>query len=244
MLDLTLLMMLGADPASCEWKDWKEPPSLEASVLGGVDFKMKADANWFRCAKKAGGKLSLVFSVGAGGNLAPQDPKALTSYSEAASVTGDKLCATPGPKQVQATLKGEGPMQKLDWSSNVVEVYCPACPWAGDDNTLVLHTKALTPPGTWTLEATFDPAWYACAKKTGGALELRLFTGDSAADVNKLTQPTHVVKGLEGPRVKKTFPLTDPCKGKAKYVGYEMGGSGEFGVLPAKGRAVQESQCP
>jgi hypothetical protein len=240
MLDLALMMMLAAD-ADCPWKEGKEPPQLEADGTE-VKFKISSDPTWFRCAKKAGGKLNLTFSVGEAGKLLPQDPKPLTSYSEVASV-GSKLCEKPGLKQVQATIKGEGPMSKLDWSSNVVEVYCPACQWAGDDNMLVLHTKALTPPGTWTLEATFDPTWYACAKKTGGALELRLFTGETAADVKKMTAPTHVVK-VDGPKVKKTFPLTDPCKGKPKYVGYEMGGSGEFGVLPAKGRAVEESQCP
>ncbi len=242
MINLAFVMLLGADPAACDWKEPKTPPQLEATVFGSVEFKISSDPSGFRCAKKAGGKLSLTLSVGEAGNLLPQEPKALTSYSEVASV-GDKLCEKPGLKQVQATLKGTGPMEKLDWSSPVVEIFCPACQWAGDDNMLVLHTKGLTPPGTWTLEATFDPTWYACAKKSG-ALELRLFTAETSADVKKLTQPTHVVKGLEGPKVKKTFALTDPCKGQPKYVGYEMGGTGEFQVLPSKGRAVQEAQCP
>jgi hypothetical protein len=245
MLDLALLTLLAAEPAAadCPWKEPKQPPKLEATVFGNVEFTISSDPNWFRCAKKAGGKLALTFSVGEAGNLTPMEPKPLTSYSERTGV-GDALCEKPGLKQVQATLKGTGPMEKLDWSSEIVEIYCEKCQWAGDDNMLVLHTKALTPAGTWTLEATFDPGWYACAKKTGGALELRLFTGETAADVKKMTAPTHVVKGLDGTHVKKTFPLTDPCKGKPKYVGYELGGTGEFQVLPAKGRAIQESQCP
>jgi hypothetical protein len=241
MLNLALVLVLSADPAAdCAWKEPKSPPALEVDGTD-VKFKISSDPNWFRCAKKAGGKLNLTFSIGEGGNLLPKEPKPLTSYSEVESA-GD-LCATPGQKQVQASLKGTGPMERLDWSSAVVEVFCARCQWAGDDNMLVLHTRSLTPPGTWTLEATFDPTWYACAKK-GGALELRLFTADSSAEVKKLTAPTHVVKGLDGPKVKKTFALTDPCKGKPKYVGYELGGTGEFQVLPAKGRAVQEAQCP
>ena len=88
------------------------------------------------------------------------------------------------------------------------------------------------------------PSVYFTASMQRPDQELRLFTAGSAAEVKKLTAPTHVVKGLEGPKVKKTFALTDPCKGKPKYVGYELGGTGEFQVLPAKGRAIEESQCP
>src|SRR6185436_3877197 len=151
MLALTLALTLLAD--DCAWKDPKEPPKLEATVFGTAEFTMSQDPNGFRCAKKAGGKLQLIWSIGEGGNLLPQEPKPLTSYSE--RTTAKDLCAKPGLKQVQATLKGEGAMSKLDWSSPVIELYCPACQWAGDDNMLVLHTRALTPAGSWTLEATF-----------------------------------------------------------------------------------------
>ncbi|MBS1151251.1 MAG: hypothetical protein H6Q89_2949 [Myxococcaceae bacterium] len=240
MLNLALLLVLAADAdAGCAWKDSKQPPKLEETG-SGAEVTFSADPSWFRCAKRAGGKLELIWSVGEGGELAPRPPAPQTSYS--ARETVRELCSTPGLKQVQAQLKGSGEMEKLDWSSSIVEVYCQKCQWAGDDNILALHTRNLTPPGTWTLEATYDPKWWACAKP-GAELEMRVFTGATRDEVSKAREPTHVVKGLGGPRIKKTFPKAAVCKGNPKYVAFEMGGSGEFRVLPAKGRSIQESQC-
>ncbi len=241
MLNLALLLVLSADPtdAGCPWKDPKEPPKFE-EYMGGAELKFTSDATWFRCAKKSGGKLEAIWSVGEGGQLTPQPGVPQTSYSGRETVR--ELCKTPGLKQVQVALKGSGEMEKLDWSSSILEIYCEKCQWSGDDNMLALHTKALTPPGTYTIDATFDPKWYACAKQ-GSALELRLFTGATREEVNKAKEPTHVVKGLDGPKVKKAFPKGPICKGNPKYVGVEFGGTGEFRVLPPKGRSIQESQC-
>src|SRR4051812_47797261 len=196
MLTLPLALVLPPDPAApCVWKEPKEPAKIEATDSTSVEFRISSDPNWFRCAKRAGGKLELIWSVGSGGELTALPPKALTSYGEREPVPD--LCTTPGPKQVQATIKGSGEMQKLDWSSTVVEVFCPKCNWSGDDNMLALHTAGfLTPKGSWTIDATFEPGWYGCAK-TGSALELRLFTGATSAEVKKATTPTYVVKGLE-----------------------------------------------
>jgi hypothetical protein len=243
MLDLALLMVFTTDPAGCVFKEPKEPPKLEATVFHVAELTITNDPEWFRCAKKAGGKLEAIFSLGEGGSLAPVEPKPLTSYGERVTLSHEVICAKPGLKQVQVVLKGSGAMEKLDWSSNVVEIFCPACPWSGADNMLVMITGRPSPPGTWTLEATFDPTWYACAQKSG-ALELRLFTGDDEAELNKATRPTHVVSGLNGPKVKKVFPDAAPCKGKPKFVAYELGGTGEFQVLPPKGRAIVDAHCP
>jgi hypothetical protein len=243
-LALCVALLVGADaPAPCVFKEPKEPQKIEANILGGVEFTVRADPDWFRCARKSGGKLELVWSLGTGGKLDAQPAKAITSYSTRESLADAVICATVGPRQVQAQLKGTGEMEKLDWSSTIVETFCPRCPWSGDDNMLALHTGgSLTPKGSYTIDATFDPTWYDCAKK-GSVLELRFFTADTAADVKKATTPSHVVKGLDGPKVKKSFSSADICKGKPKYLGYEFGGTGEFAVLPGKGRAVQEAKC-
>lgn len=241
MLTLALAAVLAADaaPAECAWKEGKQAPTLTED-MGRVEVTYSYDATWFRCAKKSDGKLELIWSVGEGGNFVPQPGKPLTTYSGRESVRD--LCATPGLKQVQAQFKGTGAMEKLEWSSGIVEVYCQKCQWAGDDNMLVLHTKALTPPGQWTIQATFDPKWYACAKDKA-QIELRLFAGQTREEVKNAKEPTHVVKGVDGPKIKKAFPKGPICKGNPKFVGYEFGGTGEFRVLPAKGRPIQEAQC-
>lgn len=143
---------------------------------------------------------------------------------------------------MQAQFKGSAEMERLDWSSSVVEFYRQKCQWAGDDNMFALHTRNLTPPGTWTIEATYDAKWWACARP-GAELELRVFTGATREEVKNAKEPTHVVKALGGPRIKKTFSKSAVCKGNPKFVGVEMSGSGEFRVLPAKGRSIQETQC-
>lgn len=241
MLNLAIALLLTADAdGGCAWKDGKAGPAI-ADNGGSVEVTYSYDPNWFRCAKKAGGKLELTWSVGEAGQLAPKPGVPLTTYSTRESVRD--LCSTPGLKQVQAQLKGTGEMERLDWSSGIVEVYCEKCQWAGDDNMLVLHTKALTPAGTYTVEATYDPKWYACAKP-GSKMELRLFTGNTREEVSKAKEPTHVVKDVDGVKIKKTFPKGPICKGNPKYVGYEFGGTGEFRVLPAKGRAITDAQCP
>ena len=205
-----------------------------------MDLKYSFDPNWFRCAQKAGGRLELIWSVGQGGPLAARAPIEVTTPS--ARVPVKELCATPGRKQVQVDLKGSGPMERLDWGSSIVEAYCATCQWPGGD-TMALRTKAPTPPGTWTLVATFDPKWYACAKP-GSTLELRIFTGASREDAKNATEPVLVVKELEGPKVKRTFPSAPVCYRKPKFVGVDFAGTGELRVLALKGRQVYESPCP
>ncbi|MBK7865497.1 MAG: hypothetical protein IPJ65_44240 [Archangiaceae bacterium] len=243
MLTLALTLVVSAAPAACTYKEPKEPQKIEDNILGGVEFTLRADPEWFRCAKKSGGKLELTWSVGAGGNFETQPPKAITSYGTRESLQDDVICKTPGAKQVQARLEGTGEMEKLAWSSTIVEKFCAKCQWSGDDNMLALHTGGnLSPKGSYTIDATFDPKWYECAKQ-GAELELRFFTGETAAEVKQATTPTHVVKGLTGPKVKKSFSKAEICKSKPKYLGYEFGGTGELAVLPGKGRAVQEAKC-
>ncbi len=241
MIHLALLAVLAAEP--CEFKAGKTAPSIEATVFGGVEFYHSADPKFYQCAKKAGGTLQLSWALGEGGEFKPLEPKKLTSYAARESVGSRELCATPGLKQVQATLKGEGGMEKLDWSSAVVEVFCPQCPWSGADNSLALWTKRPAPPDSFKLDARFEPGWFACAKPTG-TLELHFFAGATREEVRAMKEPTHVVKGLEGPQVKKTFPSAAICKGKPAWLAYEFSGGGEFRVLPSKGRSFAEAPCP
>ena len=244
MLGIALALLLSADPdGGCPWKEPKGPPRIEATVFDTVEFTLSVDPRWFQCARKAGGTLELVWAVGTGGELLPEAPQRLTSYGTSTSLAHGKICTVAGPRQVQATLRGTGELARLDWSSAIVERYCPACPWTNADGSLALFTRARTAPGTWTLEAGFNEGWMACARKTG-ALELRLFPGASRREALEATVPSHVVKLEPGTRVKKQFAIADFCKGRPAWVGYELAGTGEFQVLPAKGRAVQEAQCP
>lgn len=238
MLTLALALTLAAEPeGACPWKDPKNPGKTEIYMDHSVVFTTASDAKWFQCAKKAGGTLELVWSVGTGGELAPQPAVPLKSYSTREQ-TKD-LCATPGLKQVQAQITGTGEMAKLNWSSGIVELYCPKCQWSGDDNSMAMFTSPRldnkTPKGTWTMEAKFDAKWWACAKP-GNELELQFFTGETMDEVKAATKPSHIVKGLGGPKVDKTFPVAAICKDRPKFIGHHFSGAGEFRVLEGRTR--------
>jgi hypothetical protein len=64
MLSLLLPLALSAAPTSCDFKDYKQPPTWEVERREGARVKFSADPKFFQCAKKAGGTLELVWRMG------------------------------------------------------------------------------------------------------------------------------------------------------------------------------------
>jgi hypothetical protein len=241
------LCLLGVLPAlalaqgkECVWKELRQAPKFVADD-GNAVLTLQSDPNWWRCAEKAGGELFVEFNVGQGGVMTPEPAEQIDVWDGRKVMLKRKLCARgSGTWQVQATLTGKGPMERLAFTSTVLETFCPKCEWSGADNMFVLHTGGLTAPGMFTLDATLDPGWHKCAKP-GSTLSLYLFTSDDHDKVRDMKEPTHVVKGLEGsPRVKKAFPKGPVCQGKPKYLGYEFHGTGEMQVINTQGRGITE----
>lgn len=236
--------------AECPWVEPKEAPVFSVARHFGGELKFRADPKWFQCAKKAGGELTVTFEVAEGeGEFTPVVTRQVRSYSARETIGSRDVCkAGPGEKRVRVSMKGTGELAKLAFAADPVAWYCPRCRMASGDNSLVIHTSdrsSLTPKGMFTLQGNVDEKWHACAR-LGSKLELRLYAGDSRDEVLNAVEPTHVVRGLEtSARWKKAFDRRPICKTGAKFLGYELWGSGEMSELNYQGRSVQEiaAQC-
>jgi hypothetical protein len=234
--------LLAADVAPCEYKPPKEPPAFSVERLEGAKVQYSQNPKWFNCAKKAGGTVEIIFTI----DGQDQPPKKLTSYGENESIYRKQICASgPGPKKVQARLVGKGPLEQMTWSSPEGEVYCERCEYRGDDNMFALHTAQgtpMNPRGMYTIEGTLDPEWFECAKE-GSTLELWIYATQTRVEAQESTEPTHKIRGLESKHYKKSFKRKPICKEDAKWIGYELHGTGELSRLNGMGRGVTESDC-
>src|SRR5690606_29944683 len=144
-----------------------------------------------------------------------------------------QLCATgPGAKKIRAEIRGTGELEKLNWTSEIGELYCERCEFRGYDNMLVLHSPGthLSPQGVYTIEGTLDGRWFECARE-GSTLSLHVYAAQTQLEAREMKEPTHRIRGLESKHFKKRIDQKTLCKGKPKWLGYELHGTGEFTVL-------------
>jgi hypothetical protein len=227
-----------ADDA-CPWHDPAKPPELTQEG-GRVAFRYRLDAEWFRCAKRAGGMLTLRVLTGRDGKMTLWQMREARSYSVTEGVGTNRLCdQDPAPTHVQVELAGTGAMAQVTYKSEPLEIFCARCPFRGADNMLALIPRR----GKATLVGSMDPEWHRCAR-SGSTLVMQFFTGETAKEVREATAPVFSVKSLErSPRFKKTVSLRKLCKGKPRYVGYEYLGTGEMRAMNGQGRAIQGIRC-
>ncbi|HYH97346.1 hypothetical protein [Hyalangium sp.] len=231
--------------ADCEWKAPQKPPIFTLERWGGARFSFTADPRWFQCAKKAGGTLSLQFTVSGENEQRSLPPRSMTSYSDAAGLSFKEICEQgPGDKTVQATLVGKGQLARLDFTSQQAHYYCSRCDEGRRLETFVLFTDPqLTPTGMYTFQAKVDEAWHKCARE-GSTLELWLYAAPTRLEAQEMKEPTHKVAGLESsPTIKKSFARAPICQDGVQWLGYELRGTGELQLL-YEGRAVGEARCP
>ncbi len=246
LLSALLFILLAAAPAraeeECPWIEGKIAPQLTADG-GIVRFRASYHPSWFRCAKKAGGKLVMRVFTGSGGKHKLLRTREIRSYSLSDSVGHRDLCGQDPPEnEVKVTLDGTGVMEKLTYKSDVVSIFCARCQWRGDDNMLaVMYGRR----GKIKMTGKVDPEWHSCAKEDS-TLEMHFFTGESREDVKNAKEPTFVLKGFEKKnKWKRSFPRKKLCKEGVQYAGYEWKGTGEMSVMNDRnGRQIQELHCP
>jgi len=243
-----IVIMLGAVhgtawAADCEWKPPKEPPTFTLERWRGAELSFTSDAKWFQCAKKAGGTLSLQFTVSGENEQRALPPRLLTSYREREQLSLKEICEQgPGTKTVQATLVGKGQLARLDFTSQPAQHYCPRCELGTRLESLVLFTDPRVTPGMYTFEAKVNESWHKCARE-GSTLELWLYAVPTRLEAQELKEPTHKIVGLEGsPAIKKSFARAPLCQDGVQWIGYELRGTGELQLLN-EGRGVVEARC-
>jgi hypothetical protein len=244
------VIMLGAVhgtawAADCEWKPPKEPPSFTLESWRGAELSFSSDPKWFNCALKAGGTLSLQFTVSGEHEQRALPPRPIRSYSARDALYLKQICEQgPGLKAVQASLVGTGQLTRLNFTSPPARHYCPRCEQVARRlESFVLHTdRGIPPPRMYTFQATVNASWYKCARE-GSTLELWLYAAPTRLEAEQLKEPTHKIVGLEGsPVIKKSFARAPICQDGVQWIGYELRGTGEMQLLN-EGRGVIEARC-
>ena len=226
---------------ACPWLEGKLSPTLTVDD-GRVSFRATYHPAWFRCAKKAGGTLTLRVFTGAEGKHRLLRTKAVRSYSVSESVNHRDLCGQDPPEnEAKVALEGTGVMERLAFKSEVARVFCARCEWRGADNMLAVMVGRRGKP---RVVGKVDPEWHECAKP-GSTLEMAFFTGESREEVRTAKEPTFVLRGFEKKsKWKKSFARGKLCKDGATWMGYEFRGTGEMSVMDARnGRQLQALHC-
>lgn len=227
----------------CTWVEPREKAKITPAD-GVVVFEWKLNPTWFKCAKKAGGTLSLEFLTGSNKKLKADKIEKISGASIRKGLYRNKYCGrTPPAQQVQVRLTGTGPMQRLSWTSKIIDVYCPRCEHYSSDTGLGLVWNPHANSKTFTINVFWVRKWYACAKK-GSKAEVRIFLGDSKDEAMQATEPVHVVKGVEKKlSFKKEISKKMLCKHQKKFVAYELFATGEMQRVNGSGRSVKAIVC-
>lgn len=231
-----------ADP--CAWVAPKQGPSLKP-LKGVAMFTWRVDRTWFKCAKKAGGSLTLEYLMGAKGKLKVVKTQKIRGPNMHVGLFRSQYCkAKPRTEQVQVRLRGTGAMKRLSWTSGTVAVFCPRCPGFRSYMTrLGLGWNAHPHEKNFTVNIAWDDKWARCARK-GSKVELRFFVGDSRKEVKKATKPVFVLKKLERrAKQKKKFRKKLLCKYEKAFVGFEFHATGEMQRLSGA-RSIKQIACP
>lgn len=246
-----LLMTLLSSPLradeTCTWVEAK-PATLKPGK-GTIDLSYKYDKAWFKCAKKQG-ELRVKFLYTSGKVQKDGKEQKLTSSKGRVSVFRSDLCKKDfATERVLVKLVGTGPFERLNATLEPVDFFCPKCQYKAYDTTLgaVTMSEAVRSSAgarALTVSASVNKAWHKCARKQGGNLELRVYTGASEAEVKSSEKPAVVLKQLsKKPKFKKLIPQKKICKGKPAYVAVELFGSKEFAAVNGGGRSVKSLGC-
>jgi len=226
----------------CTWKEPSAPPVF-ANKGKYVEFGCKLDRDWFKCARDAGGELTLKILAGQKGKLKPMKEKKVTSSNVRETVFQSQICGEQNPpSHFQAVLVGTGPMKRLDFTSPVIEMRCLQCEYKSYNTMLGVGMNGRRRPAL--LSAKVDEGFLKCARKSGGKLSVRFYVGATRDEVKNADKPIFVYQGLEKRnKSKRKIPAKRICRHKKKFFGYEFHGTGEFSHLNSTGRSIAEVKC-
>lgn len=240
---LSVCVLAGEGRAQeCTWKEPSGPPVF--AVKGKyAEFGYKLDRTWFKCAREAGGELSLKILAGEKGELKPMKEKKVTSSNVRETVFQSQICGEKNPpSHFQAVLVGTGPMERLNHTSPVIEMRCLQCKYKSYNTMLGVGMNGRRRPAL--LSAKVDKDFLKCARKSGGKLSVRFYVGATRDAVKNAEKPIFVYRGLEKRnKMKRKIPARRICRHKKKFFGYEFHGTGEFSRLNSTGRSIAEAKC-
>jgi len=203
----------------------KAPPTVTVDE-GVIWLTQEADAEWWRCARQAGGTLTVEYLVGDG---AHREAKKTSKVSRAKLQIGayrSFLCGSKG-RHLQFRLVGTGPMERLSADTEVVPIgtdMCPRCKYRSYDTIFGLMFLDQIQANVQVNEE-----WFRCAKQ-GSAWELRFYPGGSRESVMAATEPAYVYDLMgKAKHGRALIPYAKVCQGRNwEYVGVEAVATGEM----------------
>jgi hypothetical protein len=226
----------------CPWREGTQPPALRIE-RSRVELRAKYDPYWFRCAKRAGGKLVLRAFSGREGKLRLVRTREQRSYSVYEVLGHRDLCGQDPPEpQAQFVLSGQGAMERLSWKSEVAQVFCPRCQWAPGDHTLALRLpRGRRRPAL--LVGAVNAGWHRCARE-GSTMSIAFFRGATRREALEAREPAFLVEGLQRRhKFKKKIPRKLLCQDDAEWIAFELVGTGEMQAANGLGRHVLRVRC-
>jgi hypothetical protein len=223
----------------CPWRELESPPTVTVDE-GVIWLTETADREWFICAKKAGGKLSVEYRLSRGGTLETQKVEEASSAQVRAGAYRNFLCEHQA-RLLRFRLVGTGPLERLSYTSEVIPVTGDMCPRCNERDTESVFAVKLA--AQIEVTATVNEAFYQCAK-SGAFWDLRFYAGESRDEILRATKPVYVHNLLtKAKHVKERILYSKICKGrKATWIGYEVVASGEMRRL-SQSRELAPLKC-
>jgi len=225
--------------ADCTFTEYKKPPTVTPDD-GVILFTQEVDRDWWKCAKKEGGKATLEVLVGDGKSMAVKKTEKVMGASFRVGAYRNLICDNKA-KKVQFRLTGFGSMEPLSHTSEVVDVsdFCPRCEYKDWDTSVgVMFIKEID------LVIGVNPEWFECAKE-GSTWEIRFYTGASKEELKGQVEPAYVQSLMDKPKhIRETIPYSKVCKGeKPAFWAYETVATGEM-KRASSPRAIKPARCP
>lgn len=233
--------------AECTWVEPKSKPELTVGD-GVASFEWPLDREWFACAKKAGGTMTVSYLLGGKtGSMLPLKEVKRTYPTGRESTWRSEFCAfKPLPHRVQVKVSGTGAFERLAHESEVKSIHCDRCELRTYEGHFAIHVKSrLTPAGYITADGAYDAAFRTCAAEDSDArLELRVYVGRTETEARERPDHTFAIAGIEqAAKFKKAFSHAELCAEGAEWIGIEYFGTGEFAQLNGTGRSAVPTRC-
>ena len=234
------LASLAARADECPFTAYKKPPTVTPDE-GAVFFTHEVDRDWWKCAKKEGGKATVEVLVGDGKEMSVKKTEKVSSASFRLGAWRNFICDNKARK-LQFKITGFGSMEPLSHTSEVIDVsgFCPRCEYKDWDTSVgVMFIQQIE------LVMSVNPEWFESAKE-GSTREVRCYTGDSTEALKgDAVEPAYVHSLMARPKhIRESIPYSKVCKGgKPAFWAYETVATGEMKQASSP-RTISPARCP
>jgi hypothetical protein len=199
------------------------------------------DPEWFKCARKAGGKLTVRSEMERDGawDLDSQESSPGSDLHHGAWASN--YCGRIGkknPSRIRFVVAGEGALAPLSFTSETRPALCGCTVYPSVD------LRATPSAAGFSVHATITPEHVSCLREEGSSLEVRAYSGRTAQEALAKTKPAWSMSGLEAkPDLSATIPKKSLCAGGATEAVLELAGRGTFGELTGNGETQLHLDC-